>query len=62
MWRWHRDSMQTSTRTVSRARGRDLPCSALRSVGTMSCSSLGKDGAEAGWGGGLQAQCPRQAL
>ena len=47
MWRWHRDSMQTSTRTVSRALGRTLPCSSLGSGETgQVCSAPREDGTE----------------
>lgn len=55
MWRWHRDSMQTSTRTVSRARSRALPCSSLGSAETgQVCSTFREDGAGGAGAGGLR--------
>lgn len=49
MWRWHRDSMQMSARTVSRARA--LPCSPLRSAERASHSGpQGGQSREAGAG------------
>lgn len=62
VWRWHRDSMQTSPRTVSRARGRALLCSSLRSVGTASCSGPQEGWSRGGVGRGASGTVPETVV